>query len=316
VNLSCFYAYDKHPAAAWVTASVLGLCAISVLLIWQRHRRPWLLAGWLWFLVALLPDIGLLQAGRQAIADRFTNLAMIGAAFGAAFTVSEWAAASRFRNRVAAVSACAALSVLAALTVRQIGFWHDSVRLCEHAISVEDGDYVRALIGITLIAERRYAEAEPHLRVAVRLAPERAEHHNNLANVLLQTGQLDQAAAEESIALRFAPNDTSVAETMGRILFRRANYAGALQQLSHAAELGADTAAVAITLNDMGASVASRGQPGEAEPLIREAVELNPSLAHAHRNLVLVLADQGRRDDAAKALEQAIQATVSNHLKT
>jgi protein O-mannosyl-transferase len=309
VKLSCFYAYDKHPAAAWVTVSALGLSAIGVLLIWQRHRLPWLLAGWLWFLIAMLPNIGLLQAGRQAIADRFTNLAMIGVAVAVAFAVSGWAAASRFRNRVVAVSACAAISVLAALTVRQIGFWHDSVRLCEHAISVEDGDYVRGLMGITLIAERRYAEAEPHLRVAVRLAPERAEHHNNLANVLLQTGQLDQAATEASIALRLAPNDTSVAETAGRILFWRANYAGALQQLIHAVKLGADRAAVATALNDMGASVASRGQSREAEPLIRKAVDLNPSLAQAHRNLVLVLADQGRRDDAAKALEQAIQAT-------
>jgi Flp pilus assembly protein TadD len=59
----------------------------------------------------------------------------------------------------------------------------------------------------------------------------------------------------------------------------------------------------------MGASVASRGQPSEAEPLIRRAVELNPSLVQARRNLVLVLADQGRRDDAAKALEEAVQDT-------
>jgi protein O-GlcNAc transferase len=145
--------------------------------------------------------------------------------------------------------------------------------------------------------------------VAVRLAPERAEHHNNLANVLLQTGQLDQAAMEQAIALRLAPNDVSVAETMGRIFFRQANYGGALQQFSHAVKLGADEAAVATAINDMGASVASRGQPHEAEPLIRKAVELNPSLVQARRNLVLVLADQGRLGDAVRALAEAIQTT-------
>jgi tetratricopeptide (TPR) repeat protein len=309
VSLSCFYAYDRHPAAAWVAASLLGLCAISVLVAWQRHCRPWLLVGWLWFLIALLPNIGLLQAGRQSIADRFTNLAMIGVAVAVVFTVSEWAGTSRLRKRVAAVSICGTLAVLAALTMRQIGFWHDSVRLCERAISVEDGDYVRALLGATLIAERRYGEAEPHLRLAVRLAPERAEHHNNLANVLLQTGRPDQAATEEAIALRLAPNDMSVAETMGRIFFRQANYGGALQQFGHALELGADKAAVATALNDMGASAASRGQPREAEPLVRKAVELNPSLVQARRNLVLALEDQGRRNDAAKALEEAIHDT-------
>src|SRR5580658_9424462 len=237
VNLSCFYAYDRHPAAVWVAACALGLCAVSALLVRKRRRRPWLLVGWIWFLVALLPNIGLLQAGRQSIADRFTNLAMIGIAIAAVFAVSEWVGVSRARGKAAAVSSCAALAVMAALTMRQIGFWHDSARLCQHAISVEDGDYVRALLGATLISEHRYQEAEPHLRIAVRLAPERAEHHNNLANVLLETGQLDEAAAQESIALRLAPNDVSVAETMGRIDFRQANYGGAVQQFSHAVEL-------------------------------------------------------------------------------
>lgn len=83
------------------------------------------------------------------------------------------------------------------------------------------------------------AEAEPYLCMALRFAPERAAGHNNLANVLLETGHLDQAAAEQAIALRLAPNDISVAETMGRILFRQLNYAGALQQFGRAVELGA-----------------------------------------------------------------------------
>jgi Flp pilus assembly protein TadD len=308
-SLSCFYAYDRHPAAVWAAASALVLCGVSALAVWQRERRPWLLVGWLWFLIALLPNIGLLQAGRQSIADRFTNLAMIGVAVAVMFTVSEWAGTSHFRKRVAVVSASATLAVLAALTVRQIGFWHDSLRLCEHAISVEDGDYVRALMATTLIEAHRYADAEPQLRAAIRFAPERAEHHNNLANVLLETGRLGEAAEEESIALRLAPDDISVAETMGRIFFRQANYAGALQQFSHAAELGADRAALATALNDMGASVASRGQPRDGEPLIRKAAELNPSLVQARRNLVLVLADQGRRDDASRALAEAVHAT-------
>ncbi len=197
-------------------------------------------------------------------------------------------------SRAARVSLGLAVALLAALTFRQIGFWHDSVRLYQHAIAVEDGDYMRGLLGTTLIAGRRYAEAEPHLSAAVRLAPERAEHHNNLANVLLHTGRLDQAAAEESIALRLAPDDVTVAEAMGQIRFRQADYAGALEQFDRAVRLGADAAAVAAALSDMGASVANRGRPREAEPLIRRAVELDPSLVQARRNLALVLEDQGR----------------------
>ena len=309
VKLSCFYAYDRHPAAGWVIASALLMSTVTALLAWQRRKRPWLLVGWLWFLIALLPNIGFLQAGRQSIADRFTNLAMIGTVIAAAFAASEWVGNSNSRRRVAASSGCALLVVLAALTTRQIAFWHDSVGLYEHAISVEDGDFVRALMGATLIAERRYAEAEPHLRQAVRFAPQCAEHHNNLANVLLQSGRLDQAAAEQSIALNLAPDDVSVVETMGQIFFRQANYSGAVQQFDRAVELGADRTSMATAINDMGASVASRGEPREAEALIRKAVNLNPSLVQARRNLVLVLTDEGRSVDAARALQEAIQAT-------
>ncbi len=302
VNLACFYPYDKHPTALWVAASALLICAITILAVRERKRRPWLLVGWLWFLVALLPNIGLLQAGRQSIADRFTHLAMIGLAVAVA-------GANPFRNRVAAASACVLLAVLTCLTWRQIGYWHDSYRLLEHAIAVEDSDYMRGVLAVTLIADQRYAEAEPHLRVALRLAPDRPEHHNNLANVLFRTERLSQAAEEARIALRLAPNDMTVAETMGLILLYQADYGGAIAQFDHAVRLGAPSAPVATELSDMGAAVASRNQPREAEPLIRKAVELNPALVQARRNLVLVLEDQHRPEEARQALEQAIQAT-------
>jgi Flp pilus assembly protein TadD len=302
VNLACFYPYDKHPAALSVAGSALLLSAITFLAFRQRKRWPWLLVAWLWFLVALLPNIGLLQAGRQSIADRFTHLAMIGIAVAVA-------AANPFRNRTAAVSACAALVVLTCLTWRQIGYWHDSYRLFEHAISVEDNDYMRGVLAVTLIQDHRDAEAEPQLLAALRLAPDSAEHHNNLANILLRTDRLDRAAAEARTAQRLAPDDISVAETMAVILLHQADYRGAIAEFDHAVRLGAPSAPVATELSDMGASVASRGRAREAEPLIRKAVELNPLLVQARRNLVLVLDDQHRPDEARAALAAAIQAT-------
>ena len=144
------------------------------------------------------------------------------------------------------------------------------------------------------MAERRYAEAEPHLREAIRLAADRAEYHNNLANVLLKTGRIESAAAEAATALRLGPDDLSANETMGQVLFRHADYHGALDHFSRAVTLGAEKAPVAAALNDMGASVASRGNPRDAEPLLRKALELNPSLPEARRNLALVQEDESR----------------------
>jgi Flp pilus assembly protein TadD len=197
------------------------------------------------------------------------------------------------------------------LTIRQIGFWHDSTTLFEHAIAVEDSEYIRGNLASALMDEGRNEEAERNLRVALQLAPDHWEHRNNLANVLLRTGRIDEAFREEQIALRLAPGKLSVAETMGLILLRREDYTGALAQLNHAVQLGGEPQGIAAKLNDAGASLASRGRPREAEPLIRRAIEINPTLVQSRRNLVLVLEDQGRSDEARAALQQAIQATGS-----
>jgi tetratricopeptide (TPR) repeat protein len=308
-DLTCFYRYDRHPAVLWVIAAVFVLGTITTVVVLQRRRRPWLLVGWLWFLAALIPNIGLLQAGRQSIADRFTHLAMIGVVVALVFAISERAGASSFRKRVTAISLCATLAVLAGLTWRQIGFWHDSFRLFEHAIALEDSDFVRGALAASFMMGQRYAEAEPHLRAAIDLAPQHPEYHNDLANVLLRTGRLGQAAAEADVAMGLAPNDIPAIETAGLIFVRKGDGRGALGQFDHAVRLGADPVPVAAELNDAGASLASRGRPREAEPLIRRAIELSPALVQARRNLVLVLEDQGRPDEARAALRQAIQAT-------
>jgi tetratricopeptide (TPR) repeat protein len=302
VSLACFYPYDRHPAVVRVMASALLLGAISLFAIRERKRRPWLLAGWLWFVVALLPNIGLLQAGRQSIADRFTHLPMMGLAAALACTKLP-------RSKVATALTCGALVVLASLTWRQIGYWHDSYRLFEHAISVEDSDFMRASLADTLFKDQRYGEAERHLLVALRLAPERAGHHNMLGNVLFRANRLDEAAREARAAVRLAPDDIACAETLGLVLLYQADYAGAIAQFDRAVRLGAPSDPVATELSDMGASVASHGQPREAEPLIRRAVELNPLLVQARRNLVLLLQDQGRVEEARQALADAIRAT-------
>ena len=309
VNLACFYPYDSHTPVLSIVLAASLLAAISALAVLERKRRPYLLFGWLWFLAALLPNAGLIQAGRQSIADRFTHLPMIGMAIAAVWAASEWAEKRPRRRKPAAWAVAGLLAVLALLTVRQIGYWHDSITLAEHAIAVENSDFMRENLAETLLRRGRDAEALVHLRAAVRLAPDRFHHHSNLANALLKTGAVEAAAGEARVALRLAPDSVATTQTMGTVLLRQGDSAGAIAQFDHAIRLGADGVAIAARLNDAGASLASRGRLRDAEPLIRRAVELNPTLVQARRNLVLVLQDQGQTERARASLEQAIQAT-------
>ena len=306
VNLSCFYPYDRNPA--WVVPAMV-VAAITGGAIAMRRRWPWLLAGWAWFVIGVLPNLGILQAGRQSMADRFTHLPMIGIVVAVVFSLSAWAGTDGRRNRALAWAACAVLLVLSGLTWRQIGYWHDSVKLAEHALEVENSDFMRANLGTTLLEEQRYGEAEEHFREAIRLNGRQADYHSNLANILLRTGRLAGANAESAIAARLKPEDVAVATTRGLVLLQAGEYGPALEWIRRAVAVGATRGPLAVRLNDWGVRLASHGEPGQAEPLLREAVELDGTLVPARRNLVLALEDEGRRDEARRALEEAIGAT-------
>src|SRR5579871_2836125 len=119
------------------------LAGITAFVILRRDRWPWLLVGWLWFVVTILPNAGMIQAGRQGMADRFTHLGTMGLTIGVVWAGVAWAGSHPNRRIALAWSASAGILILAALTIKQIGYWHDTVALFQHAIAVEDSDYSR-----------------------------------------------------------------------------------------------------------------------------------------------------------------------------
>jgi len=285
------------------------VAGVTALAIQQRRRRPWLLFGWLWFLITLLPNVGIVQVGYQSMADRFTHLPMIGIVMAVVWTAVDWAGERPVRQRAAAWAAGAVLVVLSALTIRQIGYWHDSQTLFLRSIALEDSAFMRENMANILMQEGRDREAESHLLAGIRVAPAQYTLHDRLANLYRRNGRLDQALAEANTALALAPDKRMVVETAGMVHYRRGDCATAARYFERALRLGTPPETIGTLMNDAGAWLASQGRPREAEPTIRRAVELNPLLVQARRNLVLVLEDQHRPEEARQALEQAIQAT-------
>ena len=285
------------------------MAGLTALAVQQRKRRPWLMFGWLWFLITLLPNAGLVQAGYQSMADRFTHLPMIGIVVAVVWTISDWAAGHPARQRAAAWTAGAILVVLSALTVHQIGYWHDSQTLFLRSIALEDSAFMRQNLASILMQEGQDSEAEPHLLAGLRLAPRDYMVDDALANLYRRTARLDQALAEANAALALAPDKRMVMETTGMVHYRRGECAEAARYFERALQLGTPPPTIATLMNDAGAWLASQGRPGEAEALIRRAIELNPVLVQAHRNLILVLQDQHRFEEARAAVETAVLAT-------
>jgi protein O-mannosyl-transferase len=263
VNLAVFYPYTQDLLVPAIVSGI-AIAAITVLAI----RRQYLTVGWLWYLVTLLPVIGLIQAGAQARADRFTYLPMIGISIAAIWGAEE-ILASRPRVRLAAVMAvCAACFVL---TCVQIGYWKDSETLYRHAIAVTSNNYVARF---------------------------------NLASVLDVGGNSDQAIGELQETVRIKPSFALAHAELGQLLAKKGESEQALAELKTAVMLRPDSADAHFRL---GAVDGRLGRVDEAAAEFSEAVRLQPDNADAHFNLATALAQQNRLPEAARELQGTVQ---------
>ncbi|MEO6196456.1 MAG: hypothetical protein ABIS20_25835 [Thermoanaerobaculia bacterium] len=185
-NLAVFYPIPLAIPAWQVAAATALLAALTALATWKARRAPWLLVGWLWFLGTLVPVIGLVQVGRQAMADRYTYLPSIGLFVAIVWGIA-WgiAALARERRAILATASAAAILALAVGTWKQAGTWHDSVALYRHALAVTRGNYV-AHVGLAkaLTAERNLEGAEEEYRAALALRPRLIEARAGLEAIL------------------------------------------------------------------------------------------------------------------------------------
>src|SRR5437660_1053322 len=333
-RLAVFYPHRPLPPAE-VAASCVVLLVVSALAIRERRRRPWLLVGWLWYLVTLLPVIGLVKVGEQAMADRFTYLPQIGV-----LIMVTWTAAEMVGSRaVLGATAVAAVAGCVALTTRQLEVWRDSVSLFAHATAVTRDNYVaEGNLGAALLDQGRRADAVVHLRQAatinpgyakvrvslgkalaesgdpagalheyadaVRLDPNNPTAHYNLGLVLAEQGRLDDATAEYREALRLDPEYAQAHHNLGAALAAQGRFEEAVAEYRQALALAPDRG---VTHGNLAIALERLGRSAEAVAEYREAVRLMPADPTAHFNLAGGLAGAGHAGEAVAELHQALR---------
>lgn len=188
----------------WQAAgAALLLAALTFAALWFGRQRPYLAVGWLWFIVGLIPAIGLVQAGRQAMADRFTYLPCLGLGL-----ILVWGGAELLQNRrVLAVTFFAtAMLGCAVVSWRQVALWQDSVTLFSHTVRVTRHNALgQRQLGLALLVEGRFAEALPHYAAAVRIEPAYFLAQTEYGIVLEHQGNPEAAAEHFRAALKYWP---------------------------------------------------------------------------------------------------------------
>lgn len=333
----------SHPGL-WPLPVVLASAALASAVSWaawrQRRARPWLLAGWLWFLVVLLPVIGLVQVGFQAMADRYTYLSLVGVEFALLWNLPPFLRSPTAR-RAAALAAGLVLAACAVRTWEQQGVWRDSETLFRHAIAASpDNDIAEDFLGYTLLTQGRFEEAEVHAERARTLNPRNATALYTLANVRERQGRLPEAMdfyrafltrqprhaearfhlgllelsqgnpaearAQMIAALRSAPLLRDRCLQLGLTALQHRDFPGAL--LFHEILL---EAAPDDPRAHFGAAVAAEalGRTDDALAHYQAVVQRQPAAAEAHAAIGAILL---ARDDAAAALPHLRLAVEHN----
>ena len=304
-DLAVFYPYPTAPySAAEVSGAVALLLVVSAAVTIAR-RRGYLPVGWAWFLGMLVPVIGIVQVGNQALADRYTYLPHIGlfliAAWGTSDIVARWPAL----RTVAAVMTAIALVALGVATWRQVGVWKSSETLFSHAIAVTGPNAeMHYNLGTVLGASGREGEALEHYRRAVAIDPRHVQARVNLANLLLAEGRLAEAAAQYAEAVRIDPLFEVAVSNLAATLVKLGRPDEAMERYREL--LRRDPASVAGQVG-LANLLFAAGHLDEAASHYAEAVRIDPSQATAHYNLAAIRAQQGRLREAVEHYEAVLR---------
>jgi len=343
VRLSVYYPLPAFPPLPLLLTSAAVLVGVTVVAV-RARTRPYLLVGWLWFLINLIPVSGLVQAGAQARADRFMYIPIVGLALALSWTAADFAADHVRRRAVASAAAVALVVAMTITTWQQARVWQSSVTLFQHAIAVDPANPIaHNALGLALRATGDPAGALDEFREAVRLQPRFAGALTNLGDALMATGQIEAAMAPLSAAIAAAPSEPRAYVNLGYVLDRlgrsadavamyRAGLArgpapataheafalalahehadaDALSEMRVGLAMGADDAAVHL---GAGTLLAVMGRAEDAALQFQEAIRLSPSSADARMGLGNLLAGEGRVADAAAEFRDVTRLQPGN----
>lgn len=274
----------------------------------MARRQRYLLVGWLWFLGTLVPMIGLVQVGAQAMADRYAYLPFIGLFVMVCWEVGDWAQprGTSIRRTIILVSA-AVLLALATVTHRQITYWSSDVALWTRVVQVTPANaFTQDSLGDALLGENRIDEAMPHFQAALQVSPSDAVANIDIGTYEQEHGQVQQAIERYQLALRNPMDRRLRSKALGNMASadcKLGDYTHGQENYQAALQADADNL---NALLGMGLLAEKIGDPQQAVAAFSRIVALQPTDV-GYLLLARALEQSGRRDDAQAATDKAAQ---------
>jgi tetratricopeptide (TPR) repeat protein len=256
-----------------VVAATLVLTAITAVVLRFRAKR-YLLTGWLWYLGTLVPVIGVVQVGDQAMADRYAYIPLIGIFVMLVWGAADLADARHLGLTPRLVPAALILLALSVTTHRQLGYWSNSLDLWTHALAVTDDNFIaQDNVGGALLLLGKPDQAYPHFQAASQINPRDPMSHSNLGAYLQQQGRLDEA----------------------------------VEQYHRAISLTSDRGLLAATYANLGNAYRKLGQDPQAQESYDQALRVNPGQFNAYLGLGQLREKQNQVEEAIRNYSRSVE---------
>jgi tetratricopeptide (TPR) repeat protein len=296
-NLAIFYPYPDSFAAWRVAGAAAVLIIIFIGVTLQIRVRPYLAVGWFWYFGTLVPVIGLVQVGGQAMADRYTYVPLIGL-----FIMMVWGGAEMFGRwrRIGGVVAISTAAIVMSMLIAarmQTHHWLDSIHVFEHAIDATGGSWIAHFnLAKAITGQGRKNEALAHYHLALQKKPPEPEViYYNIASVLASQGLNLRAIESYSEAIKKNPDYANAHINLGVILARQGRTADAMHHYSEALRIEPSSDKAHFNL---GNALLAEGRIDAANISFSRALRINPLFAEAYNSMGTALMQKGELEEA------------------
>ena len=305
VDLCALYPYPDHWPTQKILFAGLLVLGLSILVFIMRRRQPYLLTGWLWYLGTLVPVLGLVAVGTQAMTDRYTHIPTIGILIIVVWGVCQMTTGWHYQSIILGTAGGVLVLACIMLTRHQIGYWKNDVSVWQRAIAVTENNYdAHNCLGRAWFSQGRLDEAIREFQEVVRLNPGFAEAYNSLGHSLAARGRVDEAVACYQKALEIRPDYNVTQINLGDLLSQNGRVDEAMARYQKALEIDSNDL---VAINNLGTALRQKGREDEAIVHFQKALQINPDFVEAHINLGTALRQKGSVDEAIIHFQKALQ---------
>ncbi|MCX5848849.1 MAG: tetratricopeptide repeat protein [Deltaproteobacteria bacterium] len=304
VNLAVYYPYDFSIPLWKILISGIIIILITAAVLYYIKKLPFLFTGWFWYLGTLVPVIGLVQVGSQAMADRYTYLPSVGIAIMLVWGIPLFFQRENVRKKILLPAGIAVLCVLVILTFRQCGYWENSFILFRQSMRVtKNNDKMYHNLGVSFYKEGKIKEAIYHFSKAISIIPN-SRSYNSRGDIYARLGRYQQALDDFNKAIALKQDCAESYYNRGLTYDKLAQYQLAIADLNKAISTNND---YVDAYNNRGVIYAKTGQHQKAIEDFNKAISLKPDYIYAYSNRGIAYFSQGKNElgcgDARKACE-------------